>query len=65
MPLKRDDGSDVGFTALNGTLLAGSMMVKNQEEWDFLRSRPGVLDDILGAIGIPPDAVEHRSGAKI
>jgi ATP adenylyltransferase len=65
MPLKRDDGSDIGFTALNGTLLAGSIMVKNQEQWNFLRSRPDVLDDILGAIGIPPDAVEHHSGAKI
>lgn len=65
MPLKRDDGSDVGFVALNGTLLAGSMMVKNQEAWNFLRSRPGILDDILGTIGIPPEAVEYHSGAKI
>ena len=65
MPLKRDDGSDVGFAALNGTLLAGSMMVKDQEEWDLLRSRPGILDDVLAAIGIPPEAVEYHSGAKI
>jgi len=65
MPLKRDDGSDVGFTALNGTLLAGSMMVKHREEWDYLRSRPGILDEILSAIGIPPETIEHNSGAKI
>ena len=65
MPLKRDDGSDIGFTALNGTLLAGSMMVTNQEEWDFLRSKPGIIDNILAAIGIPPESVEHGSGAKI
>ncbi|KAF2997409.1 bifunctional AP-4-A phosphorylase/ADP sulfurylase [Curvularia kusanoi] len=51
--LKRPDGSEIGFVALNGTTLGGTMMVKHQEEWDVLRSQRGKLDSILDAIGIP------------
>ncbi|KAF1838826.1 Ap4A phosphorylase-like protein II [Decorospora gaudefroyi] len=51
--LRRDDGSDIGFIALNGTTLGGTMMVKYQEEWDVLRGKPQVLDNILAAIGVP------------
>ena len=51
--LRRADGSEIGFIALNGTTLGGTMMVKHREEWDVLRSRPGALDEILAAIGIP------------
>ncbi|KAF2500993.1 HIT-like protein [Lophium mytilinum] len=50
--LRRDDGSDIGFVALNGTALAGTLMVKYQEEWDVLKSRPEKLDKILEAIGL-------------
>ena len=51
--LRRDDGSEIGFVALNGTTLGGTMMVKHQEEWDVLRRQPEMLDNILEAIGIP------------
>ena len=51
--LQRDDGSDIGFVALNGTMLAGTLMVKYQEEWDVLRVEPEKLDTLLEAIGIP------------
>lgn len=51
--LHRDDGSEIGFVALNGTTLGGTMMVKHQDEWNMLRHEPGLLDRILGAIGIP------------
>ncbi|KAF2438668.1 hypothetical protein P171DRAFT_458360 [Karstenula rhodostoma CBS 690.94] len=51
--LRRDDGTDIGFVQLNGTLLGGTLMVKFQEEWDTLRQHPKTLDDILEAIGIP------------
>jgi ATP adenylyltransferase len=51
--LRRDDGSEIGFVALNGTTLGGTMMVKHQEEWDVLRKQPEMLDTILEAIGIP------------
>ncbi|KAF2132081.1 Ap4A phosphorylase-like protein II [Dothidotthia symphoricarpi CBS 119687] len=51
--LRRQDGSEIGFVALNGTTLGGTMMVKHEEEWDALRSQPEKLDSILAAIGIP------------
>jgi ATP adenylyltransferase len=51
--LRRDDGSEIGFVALNGTTLGGTMMVKQQDEWDMLRQETGLLDRILHAIGIP------------
>jgi ATP adenylyltransferase len=51
--LRREDGSDIGFVSLNGTTLGGTMMVKHQEEWDLLRSKPEMLDSILSGIGFP------------
>ena len=63
--LKNDEGVEVGFTSLNGTLLAGSMMVKHQQEWECVKSRPGILDEILEAIGIPWPTAEGGSSAKI
>lgn len=59
--LKRPDGSEIGFVALNGTTLGGTMMVKHQEEWDVLRSEQGKLDSILNAIGIPRESESYRS----
>ncbi|KAJ4992718.1 Diadenosine 5',5'''-P1,P4-tetraphosphate phosphorylase 2-like protein 2 [Stagonosporopsis vannaccii] len=59
--LKRPDGSEIGFVALNGTTLGGTMMVKHQEEWDVLRSQRGKLDSILNAIGIPKDPETLKS----
>lgn len=45
--------SVIGKLALNGTVLAGTALVKNQAEWDFLRARPEVVVDLLGRIGVP------------
>ncbi|KAF2399390.1 Ap4A phosphorylase-like protein II [Trichodelitschia bisporula] len=51
--LQSDNGAELGFAGLNGTLLAGTLMVKWQEEWELLKSKPSVLDDVLEAIGVP------------
>lgn len=59
--LRHEDGSEIGFVALNGTTLGGTMMVKRQEEWDALRERPEMLDGILGAIGIPRDSMMEKA----
>ena len=59
--LQRPDGSEIGFVALNGTTLGGTMMVKHQEEWDLLRSQRGKLDSILNAVGIPRNAETYKS----
>ncbi|ETN37167.1 uncharacterized protein HMPREF1541_08157 [Cyphellophora europaea CBS 101466] len=40
--------------ALNCTVLAGTMMVKECAEWDALRSAPEALDGLLAEIGYPP-----------
>jgi ATP adenylyltransferase len=52
-PIKNDQGVEVGSVALNGTLLAGTLMVKLEAEWNALRDDEVQLDDILTAIGIP------------
>ena len=54
--LRHDDGREIGFIALNGTTLGGTMMVKYEEEWDLLRKKPEILQKILAAIGIPKES---------
>ncbi|RMZ76163.1 hypothetical protein DV738_g5109, partial [Chaetothyriales sp. CBS 135597] len=39
--------------SVNGTILAGTLMVKEQQEWDALLSKDGALDGILETIGYP------------
>jgi ATP adenylyltransferase len=45
--------NEVGKLALNGTVLAGTALVKTQAEWDALRAEPEQLLKILGRIGVP------------
>lgn len=52
-PIKNKQGAEVGSVALNGTLLAGTLMVKLEDEWNALRDGEQQLDSILTAIGIP------------
>ncbi|RAR00547.1 5',5'''-P-1,P-4-tetraphosphate phosphorylase 2 [Stemphylium lycopersici] len=61
--LRRDDGTNIGFVALNGTTLGGTLMVKHQDEWDMLRNEAGLLDTILSGIGIP-QAAAAKAGAS-
>ncbi|KAG9630546.1 HIT-like protein, partial [Aureobasidium melanogenum] len=51
--IKNGQGVEVGSVALNGTLLAGTLMVKLEDEWNTLREDELQLDGILTAIGIP------------
>lgn len=46
------EGKEVGWLALNGTVLAGTALVKNQAEWDALRADPGQVAAVLGKIGV-------------
>ena len=48
-----DQGS--GVVALNGTILAGTLMVKTKSEWDRLRQNPEQLRDLLRSVGVPGD----------
>ncbi|KAI9663981.1 MAG: bifunctional AP-4-A phosphorylase/ADP sulfurylase [Bathelium mastoideum] len=58
--LHRSDGSEIGFVALNGTVLAGTLMVKGEEEWETLKKDKPRFDEVLGAIGIPTDAIDSQ-----
>ena len=42
-----------GEVALNGTMLAGTLMVKNEGDWNLLHQHPGLLDGLLRSIGVP------------
>lgn len=46
------ESKEVGFLALNGTVLAGTALVKSEAEWESLKEDEGQLWDILGAIGV-------------
>ncbi|KAF2420512.1 HIT-like protein [Tothia fuscella] len=52
--LLKENGTKVGFVALNGTLLAGTLMVKEEAAWNWLKDSKGRVDQVLEAIGFPP-----------
>ncbi|KAF4119304.1 sulfate adenylyltransferase (ADP) / ATP adenylyltransferase [Geosmithia morbida] len=52
-----DKGDVVGSLALNGTVLAGTALVKSEAEWDALRGNKDELAAILSHIGIPVEKV--------
>lgn len=47
------DIADPGVLSLNGTILAGTLMVKAEGEWDSLREHPEHLTQVLATIGYP------------
>ncbi|KAJ8128670.1 hypothetical protein O1611_g4963 [Lasiodiplodia mahajangana] len=53
-PIRDDHGREIGNVALNGTVLAGTALVKNKAEWDALRTSSTTLSSVLEAIGVPP-----------
>ncbi|KAK3682220.1 inositol phospholipid synthesis and fat-storage-inducing TM-domain-containing protein [Podospora appendiculata] len=48
-----ESGQPVGVLALNGTVLAGTALVKSREEWEVLRAHPERAVELLGKIGLP------------
>lgn len=51
--VRAEGGEEVGWLALNGTVLAGTALVKSAAEWDALRRDPGQVADVLSKIGVP------------
>jgi ATP adenylyltransferase len=45
---------------LNGTLLAGTLLVKSEAEWDTLRNDESMLIEILSSIGVSPIKKDTR-----
>jgi ATP adenylyltransferase len=50
--IKSKNGESIGPVALNGTMLAGTLLVKSEAEWNTLRNDESKLEDILSCIGI-------------
>ncbi|KAL2831813.1 ATP adenylyltransferase-domain-containing protein [Aspergillus cavernicola] len=55
----REDVAEAGVVELNGTILAGTLLVKAEAEWDEVRRTPNSLMKVFEAIGYPhPDMRE-------
>ena len=46
------NGEPVGAIELNGTVLGGTLLVKNEVEWNVLRTDNSKLVEVLNAIGV-------------
>ncbi|KAK1833564.1 bifunctional AP-4-A phosphorylase/ADP sulfurylase [Podospora conica] len=55
------EGRVVGKLALNGTVLAGTGLVKSREEWEALRADPGQVEGVLRRIGVLNMSVQARA----
>jgi len=53
IPTDLDEPKATGPIALNGTVLAGTLLVKNELEWQTLKGDDSKLLRVLEAIGIP------------
>ncbi|KAM5351171.1 hypothetical protein ACJ41O_003894 [Fusarium nematophilum] len=53
--LLSQDGDVLGSLALNGTVLAGTALVKNELEWEALKMDPESLHHVLRGIGVPTE----------
>jgi ATP adenylyltransferase len=52
---------NIGPIALNGTVLAGTLLVKNEMEWNALKHDPSQFSRLLEVIGIPsPDFANEK-----
>ncbi|KAL7822065.1 hypothetical protein V8C26DRAFT_389828 [Trichoderma gracile] len=55
-----ETSSPIGFLALNGTVLAGTALVKSEAEWEALKKSPGQLLTVLKSIGVPREEVKDE-----
>lgn len=49
-----DGAGPDSFVAINGTILGGTLMVKDEAEWNLLRQDSSVLEGLLAELGYPP-----------
>ncbi|KAF4459668.1 5 5 -P-1P-4-tetraphosphate phosphorylase 2 [Fusarium albosuccineum] len=59
--LLSQDGDVLGSLALNGTVLAGTALVKNELEWEALKRDPEGLCHVLQDIGVPTEFARGES----
>lgn len=53
------DGRILGSLALNGTVLAGTALVKSELEWEALRKDSVRFMNVLRGIGVPADKIDE------
>ncbi|KAL1888600.1 bifunctional AP-4-A phosphorylase/ADP sulfurylase [Sporothrix stenoceras] len=64
LPRTAEGGTDNQYSlSLNGTVLAGTALVKNEAEWDALRSDPTQLGGVLAQIGVSPGSAGTTGAA--
>lgn len=51
--IERPDGSVIDTASLNGTVLGGTMMVKNEELFNLLKNDSSKVASLLNSIGLP------------
>lgn len=61
----RNGSRSVGPVAINGTILAGTLMVKTEEEWGELRRDDSNLYSLLQAVGIPREHSPANSSGRL
>ncbi|KAF4580833.1 5',5'''-P-1,P-4-tetraphosphate phosphorylase 2 [Ophiocordyceps camponoti-floridani] len=49
---RRAEGDEMGMLSLNGTVLAGTALVKSEEAWRALAEGPELLEGVLRKIGV-------------
>jgi ATP adenylyltransferase len=54
------DGHVLGNLALNGTVLAGTALVKSELEWEALQKDVDSFTNVLRGIGIPSDEIDEE-----
>ncbi|KFZ04637.1 hypothetical protein V502_10000, partial [Pseudogymnoascus sp. VKM F-4520 (FW-2644)] len=52
-PTGLKDPKETGVVSLNGTVLGGTLLVKDELEWEALKRDGGMLKELLREIGIP------------
>lgn len=58
--IEGEDGEENGYVELNGTALAGTLLVKERDVYERFEGEKGekLLEKVLGGIGVPLDALK-------
>lgn len=62
---RHNGGKSPGPIALNGTILAGTLMVKTEEEWCELRRDESNLYNLLQTVGIPTEHSHSNATGRL
>ncbi|KAF2218951.1 HIT-like domain-containing protein [Elsinoe ampelina] len=55
----KNSSTENAVIAVNGTILAGTLMVKGEDEWNWLRNDPSALRKVLSGLGVIKESANH------